>query len=55
LLGRGCEVTVVVIGIICAYPKFASVPFEEEDLWIGYPEETNVPYGIAKKILLVQA
>jgi GDP-L-fucose synthase len=45
----------VVIGTICAYPKFAPVPFKEEDLWNGYPEETNAPYGLAKKMLLVQA
>jgi len=45
----------VAIGTICAYPKFAQVPFKEEDLWNGYPEETNAPYGIAKKMLLVQA
>lgn len=45
----------VQIGTICAYPKFASVPFREDDLWDGYPEETNAPYGIAKKALLVQA
>jgi GDP-L-fucose synthase len=44
----------VVIGTICAYPKFAPVPFNEDDLWNGYPEETNAPYGIAKKALLVQ-
>jgi GDP-L-fucose synthase len=44
----------VVIGTICAYPKFTPVPFKEEDLWNGYPEETNAPYGIAKKALLVQ-
>jgi len=44
----------VVIGTICAYPKFTPVPFREEDLWNGYPEETNAPYGIAKKALLVQ-
>jgi GDP-L-fucose synthase len=44
---------VVVTGTICAYPKFAPVPFREEDLWNGYPEETNAPYGIAKKTLLV--
>jgi GDP-L-fucose synthase len=44
----------VVIGTICAYPKFAPVPFREDDLWIGYPEETNAPYGVAKKALLVQ-
>jgi GDP-L-fucose synthase len=45
----------VAIGTICAYPKFTPVPFKEEDLWSGYPEETNAPYGIAKKALLVQA
>jgi GDP-L-fucose synthase len=45
----------VAIGTICAYPKFTPVPFREEDLWTGYPEETNAPYGIAKKTLLVQA
>jgi GDP-L-fucose synthase len=44
----------VVLGTICAYPKFTSVPFREDDLWLGYPEETNAPYGIAKKALLVQ-
>jgi GDP-L-fucose synthase len=44
----------VCIGTICAYPKFAAIPFREEDLWNGYPEETNAPYGIAKKALLVQ-
>ena len=44
-----------VIGTICAYPKFTPVPFKEEDLWNGYPEETNAPYGLAKKMLLVQA
>lgn len=43
------------VGTICAYPKFTPVPFKEEDLWNGYPEETNAPYGLAKKILLVQA
>jgi len=43
----------VQVGTICAYPKFAPVPFREEDLWSGYPEETNAPYGIAKKALLV--
>ena len=46
---------VVCLGTICAYPKFASVPFHEDDLWNGYPEETNAPYGLAKKMLLVQA
>lgn len=45
----------VAIGTICAYPKFASVPFKEEELWNGYPEETNAPYGLAKKMLLVQS
>ena len=44
----------VCVGTICAYPKFTSVPFKEDDLWLGYPEETNAAYGIAKKILLVQ-
>jgi GDP-L-fucose synthase len=42
------------VGTICSYPKFAPVPFREDDLWNGYPEETNAPYGIAKKLLLVQ-
>ncbi len=45
----------VAIGTICAYPKFTPVPFKEENLWMGYPEETNAPYGLAKKMLLVQA
>ena len=45
----------VAIGTICAYPKFTAVPFKEEDLWNGYPEETNAPYGLAKKMLLVQS
>jgi GDP-L-fucose synthase len=45
----------VAIGTICAYPKFTPVPFREEDLWSGYPEETNAPYGLAKKMLLVQS
>jgi GDP-L-fucose synthase len=45
----------VAIGTVCAYPKFAPVPFREEDLWNGYPEETNAPYGLAKKMLLVQS
>lgn len=45
----------VAIGTICAYPKFTPVPFQEENLWDGYPEETNAPYGLAKKMLLVQA
>jgi GDP-L-fucose synthase len=46
---------VVVLGTVCAYPKFTPVPFREADLWNGYPEETNAPYGLAKKMLLVQA
>lgn len=45
----------VAIGTICAYPKFAPIPFREEDLWNGYPEETNAPYGLAKKMMLVQS
>ena len=45
----------VAIGTICAYPKFTPIPFKEEDLWNGYPEETNAPYGLAKKMLLVQS
>ncbi len=45
----------VAVGTICAYPKFTPLPFQEEDLWHGYPEETNAPYGLAKKMLLVQA
>jgi len=45
----------VAVGTICAYPKFTPVPFQEKDLWNGYPEETNAPYGLAKKMLLVQA
>lgn len=44
----------VSIGTVCSYPKFTPIPFKEEDLWIGYPEETNAPYGLAKKMLLVQ-
>src|SRR5438876_2123227 len=44
----------VAIGTICAYPKYTPVPFKEENLWNGYPEETNAPYGLAKKMLLVQ-
>jgi len=44
----------VAVGTICSYPKFTPVPFKEEDLWIGYPEETNAPYGLAKKMLIVQ-
>jgi len=45
----------VQVGTVCAYPKFAPIPFSEDDLWGGYPEETNAPYGLAKKMLLVQA
>jgi GDP-L-fucose synthase len=45
----------VAIGTVCAYPKFTPIPFREDDLWNGYPEETNAPYGLAKKMLLVQA
>src|ERR1700682_1138425 len=45
----------VQIGTVCAYPKFASIPFSEDELWNGYPQETNAPYGLAKKMLLVQA
>jgi GDP-L-fucose synthase len=45
----------VAIGTVCAYPKFTPVPFKEEDLWNGYPEETNAPYGLVKKMLLVQS
>jgi GDP-L-fucose synthase len=45
----------VAIGTICAYPKFTPVPFKEENLWNGYPEETNAPYGLAKKMMLVQS
>jgi GDP-L-fucose synthase len=46
---------VVALGTVCAYPKFTPVPFKEDDLWNGYPEETNAPYGLAKKMLLVQS
>ncbi|HNR65016.1 MAG TPA: NAD-dependent epimerase/dehydratase family protein, partial [Atribacterota bacterium] len=45
----------VAIGTICSYPKYTPVPFKEENLWNGYPEETNAPYGLAKKMLLVQS
>lgn len=45
----------VALGTICAYPKFAPIPFKEDDIWNGYPEETNAPYGLAKKMLLVQS
>jgi len=51
---RGVE-KFVAIGTVCAYPKFTPVPFNEDDLWKGYPEETNAPYGLAKKMLLVQS
>jgi GDP-L-fucose synthase len=44
----------VALGTVCAYPKFTPVPFKEDDIWNGYPEETNAPYGLAKKMLLVQ-
>jgi GDP-L-fucose synthase len=52
---RGGVEKFVAIGTICAYPKFTPLPFREEELWNGYPEETNAPYGLAKKMLLVQA
>src|SRR5882724_1768691 len=45
----------ITLGTVCSYPKFTPVPFSEDDLWSGYPEETNAPYGLAKKMLLVQA
>jgi GDP-L-fucose synthase len=51
---RGIE-KFVAIGTVCAYPKFTPIPFREENLWDGYPEETNAPYGLAKKMLLVQS
>ncbi|UCC99079.1 MAG: NAD-dependent epimerase/dehydratase family protein, partial [Phycisphaerales bacterium] len=51
---RGVE-KFIALGTVCAYPKFTPVPFKEEDLWNGYPEETNAPYGLAKKMLLVQS
>ncbi len=51
---RGLE-KFVAVGTICAYPKFTPVPFKEEELWSGYPEETNAPYGLAKKMMLVQS
>jgi len=54
--GRLAEIQkFVAVGTICAYPKFTPIPFREDDLWNGYPEETNAPYGLAKKMLLVQA
>jgi GDP-L-fucose synthase len=52
-LGEKVE-KIVTVGTVCAYPKFAPVPFSEDDLWNGYPEETNAPYGLAKKMLLAQ-
>ena len=52
---RAGTAKVVIAGTICAYPKFAPIPFREDDLWNGYPEETNAPYGVAKKALLVMA
>jgi GDP-L-fucose synthase len=58
LLHEGCLRKIdkfVALGTICAYPKFTPVPFREESLWSGYPEETNAPYGLAKKMMLVQA
>lgn len=58
LIDQACRFGVkkfVAIGTICAYPKFTPVPFKEKDLWVGYPEETNAPYGLAKKMLLVQS
>jgi GDP-L-fucose synthase len=57
LIHAACEAGVkkfTCVGTICAYPKFTPVPFKEDDLWNGYPEETNAPYGVAKKALLVQ-
>jgi len=51
---RGIE-KFIAIGTVCAYPKFTAVPFKEDDIWDGYPEETNAPYGLAKKMLLVQS
>jgi GDP-L-fucose synthase len=55
-VGRQCELKkFVALGTICAYPKFAPIPFKEEDIWNGYPEETNAAYGLAKKMLLVQS
>lgn len=51
---RGID-KLVAIGTICSYPKYTPIPFKEEDLWNGYPEETNAPYGLAKKMLLVQS
>jgi GDP-L-fucose synthase len=45
----------VATGTVCAYPKFTPTPFKEDDIWNGYPEETNAPYGLAKKMMLVQS
>lgn len=54
--GRQAEIKkFVAVGTVCSYPKFTPVPFREEDIWNGYPEETNAPYGLAKKMLLVQS
>jgi len=50
-----CIEKFVALGTVCAYPKYTPVPFKEENLWNGYPEETNAPYGLAKKMLLVQS
>jgi GDP-L-fucose synthase len=58
LIHEGCMKKIdkfVALGTICAYPKFTPVPFREVDIWNGYPEETNAPYGLAKKMMLVQA
>lgn len=58
LIHEGCKKKIdkfVALGTICAYPKFTPVPFREDDIWNGYPEETNAPYGLAKKMMLVQA
>jgi len=58
LMEYACQYKVgkfVALGTICAYPKFTPIPFNEEDLWNGYPEETNAPYGLAKKMMLVQS
>jgi len=52
---QGAVEKFVAVGTVCAYPKFTRVPFKEEELWNGYPEETNAPYGLAKKMLLVQS
>lgn len=52
---KGGVEKIVSVGTICAYPKFAPIPFKEDDIWNGYPEETNAPYGLAKKMLLVQS